>query len=50
MNEKDHKTIKSEATQHKPKYIPPETVKHEPIDIVCGTCATSNECSLYYSY
>jgi hypothetical protein len=50
MNKKDNEKKKNGETQQKSKYTPPETTKHDPVEIVCGTCAGVDECSLYYTY
>jgi len=50
MKEKNENEKKHEEKKEKMKYVAPKTVKHDPVEIVCGTCDDPNECSLYYTY
>jgi hypothetical protein len=50
MDEKKKEERLGKETQKKSKYESPKTVKHDPIEIVSGTCYNPGECSLYYYY
>jgi hypothetical protein len=50
MEDKKNEAKKNAETKPKMEYVPPQTTKHDPVEIVCGTCFGGGECSLYYYY